>query len=391
MFVLSHLFVLVVLCQCRDVSSSIDGPSSTDTPIRLSKRQPATTPQRWELHKDLSGEPQYKPSKNIQSQINQSHENPLVAKAEIVEPPGKSYIAGKGFLVKLRINIPPSQEERFQTAYNHDGHICLSLDDGPLFCWSVIGEVKMYFADVTDGQHTLIAKLYKDGEIQDATVSAIVNFTMVHNPEFAEGVDFHLQEHYEKPTEDVDEQKANDKNEKVEVIFPVVDLVNPANRVSYAGNSISMKTNLEPQDPEIFQMFFLHGFICFNIDFATAYACYSIYNYDANPLVLGLDIGMHTISAALINPETGDILKESMGGRTTFFMAGKSFEGAQFVADINVRGRLHKVPLIPGASLREQSKHLCSSIGNEGTLDCIEAIKMHLFQAARQQNISFDD
>ena len=101
-----------------------------------------------------------------------------------------------------------------------------------------------------------------------------------------------------------------------------------------------------------------------------------------DPFILNLKIGMHTIEALLINPQTGNLLKDSSRGKKVFFMAGDSNEGAHFVADINVRGMLHKVPMVQGGSIVEQARSLCSSVGLVDSIDCIEPLAGHLRSVA---------
>lgn len=392
------ILLLFFVCLSFSVSGSIDGPSSEDTPIRLSRtqHQPITTSHRWDLHESpekLKDDAQHmSPKRDVPSQDHNMQTQPpstLTAKLEILEPPEKSFIAGKHFLVKLRVNVPPIDEERFKKAYQHDGHACLSLDEGPYHCWN-IENAGMFYADVTDGDHTLVAKLYRNSELQADTTSEPITFTMVHNPEF-EGESNHTQ-HLRYQTKSFEENENNKgSGGGVEVTYPVVHILNPADQVSYSGNDIGLKTRLNPVNPNLFEKYFQNGYTCFNIDFATAYACYSIFNYNTDPLILGLDIGMHTIETSLVNPETGDLLQNSTSGRQTFFMAGKSNLGADLVVDINIRGKLHKVPFLKGGSILEQSKHLCASVGNGSSVDCIKPIKQHLTNAAHERNFPIQD
>ena len=145
---------------------------------------------------------------------------------------------------------------------------------------------------------------------------------------------------------------------------------------------IGFKTRLNPINPHLFEKYFQNSYTCFKVDFATASACYSIFNYNTDPFILGLNIGMHTIEASLVNPETGDLLQNSSSGRQTFFMAGTSNIGADFVVDVNIRGKLHRVPMLQGGSIQKQSKYLCASVGTGGNVDCIEQIQQYLTNSA---------
>jgi hypothetical protein len=382
------LITLILSSSYSNAHGAIDGPSSEDAPIRLSsKTKPITTPHEWKLHDPpevTEKESQYRPLPDASTQLNNQAQKGIHADArlEIVEPPNKSYIAGKNFLVKLKVNLPQSAEESFKKAYEGDGHACLSLDEGPFHCWN-FDNAKMFYTEATDGNHTLIAKLYKDGTLQDETSSEKISFTMVHNPEFIEGdLDLHSQNMINRESEK--DETILEEEDGVEVTYPVVQIMNPLHRVSYSGTDIGIRTLLEPINPKLFEKFFQNGFSCFNVDFATAYACYPLFQDNAHPFVLGMNVGMHALEASLLNPETGNLLKDSSTGRHIFFMAGQSNKGAHFVADINIRGKLHKVPLVQGGSILAQAKSLCSSVGLTGNVDCIEPVLQHLTVVADQ-------
>ena len=390
------LFALLSICPMSQIFGSIDGPSSEDTPIRLTREKPTmiAPAHRRELH-DPPGNSNI-PSSSIPNTGQQSNilspqqQQPpsQYTKIEVVEPPNGSYIAGKHFIVKLKIHVHPDAEVLFKKKYEHDGHACLSLDDGPFHCWDIENGVVL-FAGATDGQHTLVAKLYSDGVLQEDTIGEKIEFTMVHNPKFEDGINYHAQKAHTDQYND--NKNDNQKEGNVEVKYPVVELLNPLDRVSYSGHNIQVRINLEPTDPNIFQKHFRNGFVCFNLDFATAHACYSLFNYSRAAMIMGLNIGMHTIDASLIHPETGDLLHDSSAGRKTFFTAGEDNSGAAFVADINIHNRVHKVPLMHGGSIEAQATYLCSSSNSSGSInDCVEPIKMHLANIARQHRVLID-
>ncbi len=377
--------VVIALLGISTSYGAIDEPTSEDVPIRLSTRKPLTKSNKWELHEPpevLEEQAKYRPPPGTAYQGGQHHVSSSV-RLQIVDPPNKSYIAGTHFIVKLKVHVPPSVEKSFQKAYERDGHACLSLDDGPYHCWN-FENAQMFFAQATDGEHTLTAKLYRDGSLQHETTSEQISFTVVHNPEFEDGANFHKQTMTVKRRDVEDEEDDGEEGEAVEVAYPTVQIINPEDRVSYSGTRVGLKTLLVPEPPKLFRKYFQHGFTCFNVDFATAHACYPLFQNNTNPFILGLDIGMHSIEALLINPQTGDLLKGSSRGRKIFFMAGESNEGAHFVANINVRGKLHKVPMVQGGSIIEQAKSLCSSVGLVESIDCIEPVSEHIKLVADQ-------
>jgi len=374
-----HLRTLL-FCIVSLVEGSIDEPNYADAPIRLSRPKPVTKPHHWDLYapvEEVTRQSQDQPSPAVAEPTHQSNRPQHDARLEILEPPDKSFIAGKTFIVKLDIHVQPSTEALFKKAYEHDGHLCVSVDEGPYHCWN-LDNAQILFNEVTDGNHTLNAKLYKDGKLQHETSSSEISFTMVHNPEFDDEIKFHNQNITSQDDVPVVDEEYN-QEEGAQVSFPVVEVLSPKDRVSYTGNHIGIKTLLKPSDPEQFKKYFENSFTCINIDLATVHACYPIFDEYNDPLILGLNNGMHTMQASLMNPETGDLLDDSIHNNI-FFMAGNANEGAHFVADINIRGKLHKVPIVQGGSLVEQAKYLCTSVGLTGSLDCLDPVYKHLTQ-----------
>lgn len=435
-----HIILTIwVLVWCLAVvvtNGEINGPAD-DAPIRLSttkKSKPITTPHHWKLH-DPPSEIKYERTGSslppLQNQVvkqetrrsaggaettrmhhhhhhhdssnhhdeeeeehNDSFSSSSPIKIEIIEPPNSSYIAGQNFFVKIKIRVRPSDEQSFRKEYSpeNEGHICLSLDDGLFHCWS-LESANILYSQVTDGEHNLVAMLYKDGSLQNETRSEEIMFTMVHDPQFLEEEDdddnstairhLHHQStrrlNLEDGTISEDGEDANDVG-GVDVSYPVVQIINPAHQVSYTGTKISIETLVEePQNPELFQKYFKYSFTCFNIDSATAYACFSLFHKSSsNLLVIGLSIGMHTIVATLSNPETRDILEDSSSLLQTFFMAGEDDVGAYAVADVNIKGIEHKIPLVEGSSIMKHAKHLCFMTGSRTSDDCIEPVVRHL-------------
>lgn len=166
--------------------------------------------------------------------------------------------------------------------------------------------------------------------------------------------------------------------------YPVVDLVSPLEKVSYSGTSVSLRSQLRPEDPILFEKYFNRSYVCFNIDIATAHSCFPIYGDTVSPLVVGLDAGMHTIEASLCHPHTGELLVASSTGTRVFFMAGESNEGAAFTADINLRGKSYAVPIVKGGCITEQAKSVCSDVGLSNNTACFNPVYNHLKEVAGQ-------
>ena len=378
----SYLILTVistVCCPSLFSEAAITGPKANDAPIRL-KPKATTNPHSWELKQ--------KPveTKKENTPIPPRFTKVPDAKVKLLEPPNNSYI--KGSTVYVKLEIIAQNQDAFHEAYDQDGRICLSLDDGPFHCWPI--DSRIMFSNAVDGSHSLVAKLYRNGELKEETSSESVTFTTVTDPTDPNQNPrtYHDQgpswSKDDTPKPDEDAEAAPEDSEEVQVAFPLVHLISPADRVSYTGSDVTLTTFMEPRNPDIFEKYFQHSFTCFNIDIATAHACFPLFKNRFGPLVIGLENGMHTIEASLSNPNTGDLLEESSRGTTTFFMAGKSNEGAAYTAEINIRGKLHRIPIVRGGCLAEQTKALCRSVGLEGQAVCVDPVFQHLQLVANQ-------
>lgn len=356
--------------------SAITGPKTSNKPIRLSssKRQIGkikSNSNNVNRERKLSGE---RPNDQRKQPLN----NPPAVKLNITEPPNDSFIAGEHFMVS--ISIITDDEESFRKAYvdGNSGRVCLSLDEGAYSCWPV-SNGRVFFSQVVEGSHSLVAKIYKDGKLIDQSISS-VNFTTVINPSFYDpNTSYHNQLRHQEIREE-----AKDSGEGAHVSFPIVDLMSPLEKVSYHGTSIELQSRLRPKDPEMFEKFFNNSYICFNVDIATAHACFPIFGDATKPLILGLESGMHTIEASLCHPHTGDLLLSSSSGTIVFFMAGDSNEGAAFTANVNIRGKSYEVPVVKGGCITTQAKNLCSSVGLADTMTCFDSVHNHLKEVAAQ-------
>jgi hypothetical protein len=167
-------------------------------------------------------------------------------------------------------------------------------------------------------------------------------------------------------------------------------MISPREKVSYNGTVMILRPLLMPSDPEQFEKFFKFAFNCFNLDLSTAHACFRIFNDLGDPFVLGLDGGMHTIEASLAHPNTGELLDGSSEGTKMFFMTGNDDEAALFVADINIRGKVHNIPLVKGGCIVAQTKTFCASVGLEDNSLCLNPVYDHLKEIASQYGFIVD-
>ena len=280
--------------------------------------------------------------------------------------------------------------------------------------------MQMESRGVMSHKHSLIAALCRDGELMEETMSESIRFTNIidlENPLMVPPSDDREQEEeeYEDNQEEDDDEidldlDQIDSEKLVEVAFPSIRLLSPLDRVSYTGSKIPLQSYYAPpKNPHEFRKYFRHSFTCFRIDLAIVHACFPLFPPSANnsddgahdtresdftvdqsseddPLILGLAIGMHTIEASLSTPdnEQGGLLPASSSGTFTFFMAGDVNEGAAFMAEINLRGTLYRIPIVRGGCLVEQTRALCGSIGLGGDEVCLESVFHHLHMVATQ-------
>ena len=375
-----HLFVWTLLLPISN--GAITAPNSK-TPIRLSstsEEKVTTTQHRWNLQQNQP----VSASSNRRLYINDLEENEVDnnpdAIVNIVEPPNESFLAGGNFYVAVQ--IVPENETAFRQKYlqNGDGRLCLSLDEAPYHCWP-IDNAKIFFSQAIEGSHSIVAKLFKGGELQHTTKSKTTTFTIVYNPklEVESGTQFYSQIQAE------DEE--NEEDELVDVTFPVLRVVSPAEKVSYSGNSITFASILQPLDPNQFKTYFSKAFTCLKVDAATAHSCFPIFGAKLDPLVLDLETGMHTIEAVLSHPQTGDLLEGSSLGPRIFFIAGVSNEAALFTAEVNINGQIHVIPIVKGGSIFEQTKALCFNVGLHNDTACSNQVLEYLKSAAEQRGI----
>jgi hypothetical protein len=357
-------FIFYLLSILAVGEGAINAPVSQETPIRLAKPRPKTSE---------APSPRDSPPRDQQR-------NPI--RLGIKEPPNGSFIGGTTVYVKLDLITHMSKDE-FHTNYK-DSKVCLSLDDSNYFCWPISSTIM--FSNTVDGSHTLQAKLYQNGQLLDKSTSEVITFTTVSDPTMAdEDVEYHTQSPgwNTKLEDEIMDLDQTDDEEATDVSFPQIQLLTPMSRVSYSGTDISLDALVEPVDPDVFNKFFGHAYTCFNIDMATAHFCFPLFQ-EENPMAVGLNIGFHTIETSLSNPETGELLEASSSGTMVFFMAGDDNMGAAFTAEMNLRGKLHRIPVVMGGCISQQSKSLCRAIGLENNDVCVAPVFEHLRMIASQ-------
>jgi len=410
-FILLFSFLFVTNHQLLLTKGAITGPKSTDTPIRLvnSKPEYSTNVNNEGVRNTASStataastQP-HTTNRHADNSNAQPHLQGGGAKVEISEPPDKSYIAGGNVFVRIKIEAKGNQEE-FNRTYliDDNGRVCFSLDLEPYHCWPLNKGV-VFYSQAVEGSHTLSARLYRNGSMDENSASSTVTFTTVNdaNIELYPNATFHNQTILMNDSTTSD--KSNTTLEKtINVTFPAVQIISPADKVSYTGDNITFQSLLKPSNEEIFRNYFRYSFVCINIDMASAHSCFRIFDSDSNytkiqtdekrlPLVLNLDPGLHTIEASLSHPVTGDLLDQSSLGTHIFFMTGKFNEAAALTVKINIRGKSYSVPVAKGGDIIEQSKAVCyKAVGvDNGMNTCLESVSKHLLTVAQQSGLIF--
>ena len=387
-----------------DTKAAVTGPNFHDTPIRLANAKVTDTvmktmPQargQTKLDSTLSSVPMNRATSNDQRPDLNADKNTRVV---IVDPPTKSLVEGNKFVVALKIQS--TNETQFRKSYidNKEGRICLSLDRSPFVCWPPHG--RMFFTQATEGEHEIVAALWRNGVLEESTTSEKVTFTTILNPTIVQeshGMVESQQESLEynrNTVQQVREALNQTNNTTVNVIYPIVQIASPQMKVSYTGTSIPFESVLPiiNDNDSMFEKYFQTAFVCINVDIATAFSCFPIFgsnqtqsnNNDAIvPWVVGLSKGMHTVEAMLSHPETGDLLPASSSGTVMFFMAGDQNEGAAFIGSINIRGQRYEIPIMQGGCLEAQTRSFCSHIGLSDVKACVDPVLGHLKEVAVQ-------
>ena len=303
------------------------------------------------------------------------------AKLKVLEPPAKSIVVGPSFLVS--IEIEPENMEDFSSVYEAEGaggKVCVSLDDELFYCWPALGG-RILFSEALEGSHTLVAMLYKDGELREESSSGVVTFRTLNDPKVGES------DLPKSASRDDNRQEKNATDEQVDVSYPVVEMVSPKHGVTYPGTSIILQTVVEPSNLELFQKHFQYAFSCVSVDIATAYSCFAIYGDKSPPVILGLESGIHIIEAALSHPENGGILFDSKS-RGTFYTAGASNQDAFVSINVTVDGYVREIPMMRDGDLLAQTNEFCASINMDEKAMCQDSIHERLSHAYKLAEVA---
>jgi len=310
------------------------------------------------------------------------------AKLNILEPPMDSILAGSNF--KVSVQVLAENQDDFTDAYekSSDGKICISLDDSPFHCgWSAI-DGNIFFSNAIEGSHTIVAMLYNNGTLHNESRSETISFTTVQNPDIDSDDD---DEDSSLSLDGISNQKVKNSSngEVVNVKVPTVQIDSPADKVTYPGTSVTIRNIVDPPEPELFERYFKHSFICINIDAATAHSCFAAFGDTNPPFVIGLDPGLHSIEAALSHPESGDLLFQTSSSTKIFYVAGELNEAAYIVGEAAVDGATRFIPVAKGGSLSAQADGFCSSIGLKEDISCTGSVFHHLSKAWRAKELGF--
>ncbi|GFH48482.1 hypothetical protein CTEN210_04958 [Chaetoceros tenuissimus] len=348
--------------------AAITAPLGNDTPIRLSTKQ------------------------TVQNNDSNPLKHSNVVQLEFKHPVNNAVVLGPKLEVKITA-VTELNEEAFQEKFK-DTTMCLSLDNGPFFC-TATNRAVMY-SNVDEGEHTLVAKMYQNGDFANFAREASVAFTTTLDPAKLNEQDrIAFEEQKQLKKQNITSLEENSEEEElVEVTFPKVYLVSPHHRVTYSGTELSVETRIDSQDHPQFKKYFQNSYTCLSLDLSPTYFCHALHFNDSNQtksimIATSLGIGLHTVEAALSHPETGEILDMSKSGKRISFVAGKSMEGAQFVTAINLRGKSIQIPVAAGGNIQTQSQEICRQAGfheknEEDFASCFQLVLEHLVMTANQ-------
>ena len=214
----------------------------------------------------------------------------------ILDPPDKSTVAGSAF--DLRVQINPVNADVFWKSYNNTkSRVCISLDGSPYSCWPVFGG-RIRYINAVDGPHSVHAVLMKQGEIVPESITESVQFTTVESPDIEEEGD---------EEDNVSEEEGEDgENKRVQLQMPQLILQVPPEKVTLPGSAVQFisRVDLGGGDADLFEEHFQHQFVCYNVDAATAHACWSLLDNNTVPFVTQLEPGLHTVEGVITHPET---------------------------------------------------------------------------------------
>mmetsp|Transcript_14369 Transcript_14369/g.22156 ORF Transcript_14369/g.22156 Transcript_14369/m.22156 type:complete len:405 (-) Transcript_14369:465-1679(-) len=318
-------------------------------------------------------------------EINKVAHASLQSKVIITDPQPNSHLMGGNFFVGIDVAI--DDEKLFWEKYE-GAQMCFSLDDAPWHCWSA-RHGRVHYSQAVEGPHTLVAILYHNNTLLDDFKSETVSFNVVHDPEF--GSDGDTKNNTMKSKSDANGNGEEDEAEKIHIDVPVVQIMAPINKATYPGNEISFHSQIQPSDPDIFEKYFNHSFVCINMDAATAHSCFPIYGQDNDtlPIITAIPSGLHTIEAALMHPNTRDLINITSSETKTFFTSGNDHKEAAFIIHVTVDGEQKEVPVVRGSDFRAQAHAFCASIFLPHDNQCIIGVEEKLIQGMNLHGIGW--
>mmetsp|Transcript_22994 Transcript_22994/g.47658 ORF Transcript_22994/g.47658 Transcript_22994/m.47658 type:complete len:340 (+) Transcript_22994:73-1092(+) len=295
------------------------------------------------------------------------------AKVVIVDPPMDSTVMGT--VLSVKVGIEPVNTKVFTESYSTPtSRICVSLDSSPYSCWPVINGIVRYVA-LVPGPHVMHAVLMKDGVMKEGSMTDEIRFTSVEDPDLEdEG-----EEGKKKEEEEEEEEIDLDENERVQIDIPKVIMHVPPSLVTLPGDSAQIVSTVQTNQKEMFDKFFRHQFVCYNLDGGTGSPCWNIFNKDHNddggsgggnnmeggvvPFFTGLEPGIHTVEGVITHPENGEGIAGSETDVRTFYTSGLSNEAASVVVEIQVDTENHYMPVCRGSDAKNQGFYFCGSRG----------------------------
>ena len=307
----------------------------------------------------------------------------------IVDPPNGSTLKGDAF--DLKVSIEPVNGEVFTESYNTtNSRVCVSIDDGPYSCWPVFGG-RIRYINAIEGEHNLYAVLMKRGEIVPETTTPVLHFTTVENPDI------------EKPDDEGESESSakeeEDEKERVKMDMPQLNLQVPPEKVTLPGSSVQIVSKVstpallarpkvirevlacaeflshappfacllacssygqvEISNSDLFEEYFKFQYNCYNVDAATAHACWAIFDDNAIPYMTKLEPGLHTVDGMITHPETRLGIKDTLTDTRTFYTAGDKNEAAELIVEIEVDDSVHKVAVAKGSDASNQGFYFC--------------------------------
>jgi hypothetical protein len=134
-------------------------------------------------------------------------------------------------------------------------------------------------------------------------------------------------------------------------------------KVTLPGSVLQIATQIHAEDKEVFTKFFKTQFGCYNLDAATAYSCWSLFDKWSRPYIVNVEPGLHTVAAVMTHPETHKAIEETHTDVRTFFTAGDSNEAAAVIIEVEVDAVMYEIPVASGGDANSQGFYFCGLRG----------------------------